>query len=151
MKEPIMIDVTHPGGRVSPLNLVLIVLLRVALYATILRLLRPVLGTLPGLAFGGVLVAVGGMWFEAHILFHLLRWAGVTQPIPPAEVSPDTGGPPLGAVGYDDAPPGINDCTAQHHSGANCRLMIGHEARGKPYHFNPEIGTWCDEHNRRAS
>lgn len=43
-------------------------------------------------------------------------------------------------------PPGPNDCTAQHPTGACCILMYGHERRGRnfPFHYNPQLGTWSD-------
>ena len=134
-----MIDIKTQGGRVSAGNLVLVVILRIALYATILRAVLPILGSIPGTIIAAAIVAVGGTWIESTVLFHLLRWAGVTQPIPAPSVPLDTGAPP------PDEAPGPNDCTAQHPSGANCRLMIGHGERGKPLHFNSSVGTWGDE------
>ena len=90
-----MIKINPEGGQVSGLNLALVAVLRVALYATILRLLRPALDSLPGLALGGVLVAFGGVWLEV-VFFKLLRWAGVTRPLAEEpEASVGTNGPPV--------------------------------------------------------
>lgn len=89
-----MIDIKPQGGRVSAWNLILALVLRIALYATILRAIRPILGSIPGTALASAIVAVGGVWIEGTVLFRLLRWAGVTQPIPEDQSPRGTVDPP---------------------------------------------------------